>query len=161
MECPCGSGNTYAACCEPVVTGARQATTAAELMRARYTAYTRAEMGFLEASLHPDARADHDPENAREWAENSEWHGLEIIGSEAGGPGDETGRVEFSASYTYDGETQRYHEIAEFERIEGVWYFREGRPGIRKPVVREEPKVGRNDPCPCGSGRKFKRCCGA
>jgi uncharacterized protein YecA (UPF0149 family) len=27
-------------------------------------------------------------------------------------------------------------------------------------VVRETPKVGRNDPCPCGSGRKFKKCCG-
>jgi uncharacterized protein len=25
---------------------------------------------------------------------------------------------------------------------------------------REEPKVGRNDPCPCGSGKKYKKCCG-
>ena len=29
-----------------------------------------------------------------------------------------------------------------------------------KPVVRDEPKVGRNDPCPCGSGKKYKKCCG-
>jgi uncharacterized protein YecA (UPF0149 family) len=29
------------------------------------------------------------------------------------------------------------------------------------PVVREEPKIGRNDPCPCGSGKKFKKCHGA
>ncbi len=28
-------------------------------------------------------------------------------------------------------------------------------------VRREEPKVGRNDPCPCGSGKKYKKCCGA
>jgi preprotein translocase subunit SecA len=28
------------------------------------------------------------------------------------------------------------------------------------PVTREEPKVGRNDPCPCGSGKKYKKCCG-
>lgn len=35
------------------------------------------------------------------------------------------------------------------------------RPGIRLgPVVREQPKVGRNEPCPCGSGKKFKKCCG-
>ncbi len=33
-------------------------------------------------------------------------------------------------------------------------------PGVNKPVVREEPKVGRNDPCSCGSGKKFKKCCG-
>jgi preprotein translocase subunit SecA len=30
----------------------------------------------------------------------------------------------------------------------------------RKPQTREHDKVGRNDPCPCGSGRKYKRCCG-
>jgi len=29
------------------------------------------------------------------------------------------------------------------------------------PVVRSGPKVGRNDPCPCGSGKKYKKCCGA
>jgi preprotein translocase subunit SecA len=28
------------------------------------------------------------------------------------------------------------------------------------PFKREEPKVGRNDPCPCGSGKKYKKCCG-
>ncbi|MFT4861522.1 MAG: hypothetical protein ACI95C_000732 [Pseudohongiellaceae bacterium] len=27
------------------------------------------------------------------------------------------------------------------------------------PTIREEPKIGRNDPCPCGSGKKYKRCC--
>ena len=31
----------------------------------------------------------------------------------------------------------------------------------QKPVVRDEAKVGRNDPCPCGSGKKYKKCCGA
>jgi hypothetical protein len=36
------------------------------------------------------------------------------------------------------------------------------RPGQNMaPIVREEPKVGRNDPCPCGSGKKWKRCHGA
>ncbi|HEY0135878.1 MAG TPA: SEC-C metal-binding domain-containing protein [Nannocystis sp.] len=30
-----------------------------------------------------------------------------------------------------------------------------------RPYVREQPKVGRNDPCVCGSGKKFKKCCGA
>jgi preprotein translocase subunit SecA len=29
-----------------------------------------------------------------------------------------------------------------------------------RPAVREDPKVGRNDPCPCGSGKKYKKCCG-
>ena len=34
-------------------------------------------------------------------------------------------------------------------------------PEIAVPVVRDAPKVGRNDPCPCGSGKKYKKCCGA
>ena len=29
-----------------------------------------------------------------------------------------------------------------------------------EPIHRESPKVGRNDPCPCGSGKKYKKCCG-
>ncbi|HEY5741789.1 MAG TPA: SEC-C metal-binding domain-containing protein, partial [Terrimicrobiaceae bacterium] len=33
-------------------------------------------------------------------------------------------------------------------------------PKIELPIKRELPKVGRNDPCPCGSGKKFKNCCG-
>ena len=33
-------------------------------------------------------------------------------------------------------------------------------PEKKKPVKRSEKKVGRNDPCPCGSGKKYKKCCG-
>ena len=37
--------------------------------------------------------------------------------------------------------------------------FGGGQPVVRKPVVKTV-KVGRNDPCPCGSGKKYKKCCG-
>jgi SEC-C motif-containing protein len=160
MNCPCGSEIDFKECCQPVLLGERKCATAAELMRARYTAYTQTEMDFLQASVHPDFRQDEDSEGARDWAENSEWHGLEILDTEAGGPDDETGQVEFVASYSYDGEDKHYHEVAEFRRSEGAWAFTEGKPGVKKPVVRAEPKTGRNDPCICGSGKKFKRCCG-
>lgn len=160
MICPCGSEKNYTDCCEPVIKGQAQAATAEQLMRARYTAYTQAEMDFLQDSLHPDRREGNDPEGARDWAENSQWHGLEILETTGGGADDDSGTVEFAANYTYKDEDQRYHEMASFDKVDGVWYFSEGKPGVRKPVVREEPKVGRNDPCPCGSGKKFKRCCG-
>ena len=160
MNCPCGLDLTYDDCCGPVISGERSAAAPEELMRARYTAYSQVEMDFLRSSVHPDFRKDEDSEGARDWAENSDWHGLEIIATEAGGPEDETGVVEFVASYSYDGEDKQYHEVAEFRRSEGDWFFTEGRPGVRKPVVRSEPKTGRNDPCHCGSGKKYKRCCG-
>jgi uncharacterized protein YchJ len=38
---------------------------------------------------------------------------------------------------------------------------RTGGDDVVKQVKREEPKVGRNDPCPCGSGKKYKKCHGA
>jgi SEC-C motif-containing protein len=147
-------------CCQPVIKGDRAASTAEELMRARYTAYTQVELDFLRESVHPDHRRDDDSEGARDWAENSVWHGLEIIGTQGGGPDDESGQVEFVASYTFAGEDKQYHEVAEFRRDKGNWYFTQGRPGVKKPVVRTGPRTGRNDPCPCGSGKKFKRCCG-
>jgi len=40
-----------------------------------------------------------------------------------------------------------------------VWHYTDGRMRSHDPIVRG-PKVGRNDPCPCGSGKKHKKCCG-
>ena len=54
----------------------------------------------------------------------------------------------------------RYEEIEEEEELD--WDGEEdfSRPyEPMEPFVREKEKVGRNDPCPCGSGKKFKRCC--
>jgi SEC-C motif-containing protein len=159
--CPCGSGRALDACCGPIVAQARTAGTAEELMRARYTAYATGKVEFLLASTHPDKRKDHDAKSTREWALNSEWHGLEILATTAGGPGDDEGTVEFVAEYTHDEARQRHHEVASFARHDGSWYLVGGRIVKPKPVVRETPKVGRNDPCPCGSGLKHKKCCGA
>ena len=47
-----------------------------------------------------------------------------------------------------------------FARHNGRWYFVDGETIGQKPVVREGPRIGRNDPCPCGSGKKYKKCCG-
>jgi SEC-C motif-containing protein len=130
-------------------------------MRARYSAYATAATDFLRTSLHPDRRDEHDAEAVRDWAEGSDWLGLEIVATTGGGEGDETGRVEFVCLYEYEGEEKRHHEVADFSRVDGRWYFVEGEAVKSRPFVREAPKVGRNDPCPCGSGKKHKRCCGA
>ena len=45
--------------------------------------------------------------------------------------------------------------------MHGFWKERCGRPAAASTGRAKSPKVGRNDPCPCGSGRKYKRCCGA
>ncbi len=162
MSCPCGSSLDFTACCEPILSGMSPAPTAEALMRARYTAFTRADIAFLMASVHPDSRHEHDEDAVRDWAENSTWKGLEIRDTVDGGEGDDTGSVEFVARYVYQDEdrTRRHHELATFARHEGQWLFVNGEKVKSKPVVRDEPKVGRNDPCPCGSGKKYKKCCG-
>lgn len=158
--CPCGSGLGYAECCGPVIAGERQAETPEQLMRSRYTAYALKEVGHLYASLHPDHRADFNEKSTRQWAESSEWHKLEIVSTHGGGPDDSEGAVEFVATYSMDGARRDHHELAMFKKDEGSWYFVDGQPVRPKQFVREAPKTGRNEPCPCGSGKKFKKCCG-
>jgi len=68
--------------------------------------------------------------------------------------------VEFRALYTANGEFCNHHERSVFRRENGDWRFVDGDFVAEKPIEREEPKVGRNDPCPCGSGKKYKKCCG-
>jgi SEC-C motif-containing protein len=160
-ECPCSSGRGFDECCRPIIEGERQAETAEELMRSRYSAYATGAIDFLVESTWPAGRKTIDKRSMRAWSRESEWTGLEVVGTHDGGPGDERGSVEFIARYRRDGEERDHHEIAEFRRREGRWYFLDGKPGGTKTFVREEPKVGRNDPCPCGSGRKYKKCCGA
>jgi len=159
-KCPCGSGLDYSECCRPLISGERPAATAEQLMRSRYTAYVVKELPYLAETLHPDHRKDYDEKSTRAWAESASWHGLEIIKTEGGGPDDPTGTVEFEASYSQADKKINHHELATFGKIDGRWYFVSGEGVAPKPVVRSAPKVGRNDPCSCGSGKKFKKCCG-
>jgi len=159
-ECPCGSGLAYADCCQPVITGQRPAATAEQLMRARYSAYDQGVITFLGDSLHPGHKDDWDEAATRRWAERADWLGLEIVATEQGGEDDDQGVVEFIAGYREDGVARRHHEISRFARHEGRWYYVEGSTPAVQTRRLEVPKVGRNDPCPCGSGRKYKKCCG-
>ena len=148
--CPCGSGQAFANCCGPYLDGATVAPSAEALMRSRYTAYVRADVAYLNGSWDPATRPA-----SLDLDQGPRWCGLEIIHCDQGHNEDDTGRVEFIASYL-DGEHLRYlHEISSFVRHEGHWLYREGdiQPG------RAAIKPGRNEPCPCGSGKKYKRCC--
>jgi SEC-C motif domain protein len=158
--CPCGSDKPFADCCKPVIEGLRPALTAEQLMRSRYSAYVKKQIEYLRMSLHPDNRNDFDEKNTRQWAESSEWHGMEIVETKGGGPEDTEGQVEFIVSFSQNGTRMKHHELGNFRKADGIWYFETGDAVTPRPVVRTAPKVGRNDPCPCGSRLKFKKCCG-
>lgn len=159
MQCPCQSGVKYSHCCEPLIKGKKQAETAEQLMRARYTAYTQIQMDFIEQTHDPKTNQDIDMQGSREWAQTTNWDGLEIIETAQGGVDDEVGTVEFKATFLTEEGPQIHHELSQFHKRDGVWYYSDSSQPSQT-VVRVSPKVGRNDPCPCGSGKKYKKCCG-
>ncbi|OYO00585.1 zinc chelation protein SecC [Enemella evansiae] len=121
-SCPCGSSRGYADCCGPLHDGARQAATAEELMRARYSAFVRGRPDFLFRSWHPRTRP------AEVDTAPLDWLGLEILATEAGGAGDDTGMVEFVARYREPGARtpSALHERSRFARRAGRWLYLDG-----------------------------------
>ena len=158
--CPCCSGKPYGECCKPIMEGEKKAPTAEALMRARYCAYATEHVMFLKESAVKAVQDEFDAEISTNWSRSAKWHRLEIVSTEGGGEGDKTGVVEFRAAYTANGEFCNHHERSVFVKEKDGWKFKDGELVPEKPTVREEPKIGRNDPCPCGSGKKYKKCCG-
>lgn len=161
--CPCGSTKNLALCCLPVIREQRSAKTAEELLRARYSAFTIGEIDFLLNSHHSKTRGEVKRQEIEDWSKNSEWHGLEIVKQEGGQASDEKGTLTFCARFKdkkADGEPQEHWEQSLFEKENGEWRFLDARGLKQGTYRREEPKVGRNDPCPCGSTKKYKKCCG-
>lgn len=157
--CFCGSTRPLAACCGPVIAGETAARTPEELMRARYTAHCQRNYAYLVTSTHPDHREDVNEEEIARWAEHVQWTGLEVHSATPGLTEDQ-GEVSFTAHFTIKDTPQELREDASFARVDGQWFYVDGIVHGIEPYRRETPRVGRNEPCPCGSGRKFKKCCG-
>jgi SEC-C motif-containing protein len=151
--------------------------TAEALMRSRYVAYTRGDIDYIARTTAPESRAGFDAPSARAWSAEATWLGLQILATDKGGAGDIAGAVEFVATYRRNGDTIAHRELSRFRKTEsGEWRFVDGdvrslkapedrvhpAPNEKPPTFADRPqKVGRNDPCACGSGKKFKKCCGA
>lgn len=124
-RCPCGSGEVIGACCGPVLRGARRAPTAQALMRSRYTAFATGDLEHLLRSWHPSTRPD-EAELADSLREERRWLRLEILRTEAGGPFDDAGVVEFAAHAKGPAGRERQHEVSRFLREDGLWLYVDG-----------------------------------
>lgn len=147
----------------PIIKGERAATTPEELMRSRYCAYAIGEIDWVVASNHPETVESVDRNHVERWANSSNWLGLEILDSKIDDEDVTKGEVEFVARYKMDGVTRRHHERSLFQKEDDRWYFHsamDAQPEVELVPVTAAATVGRNDPCPCGSGKKYKRCCG-
>lgn len=159
QSCPCCSGKEYSDCCEPILKGVRYAETAEDLMRSRYSAYVKAEIDYIISTIMPKQRLKMDEKGIRKWSEKTNWEKLEIKSSTKGKKEDDFGTVEFIAHYREKGVRSKHHEIGKFKKFKNKWYYDDSDFPTQKQVVRSTPKVKRNAPCPCGSGKKYKKCC--
>lgn len=120
--CPCGSGEDYAPCCGAVHRGERPAATAEALMRSRFSAFAVCDTDYLLLSWDSDTRPD-----VLDLDDAIIWRRLQIVDTEAGGPADSTGVVEFRAQYLQDGRRQILHERSRFRRdSDGSWRYVDG-----------------------------------
>jgi SEC-C motif-containing protein len=120
-QCPCGSGAGYDACCGTLHRGERQAGTAEELMRSRYSAFARGDADYLFRTWHPRTRPADVTIDA-----NVIWKALAVTGIAAGGIDDEHGEVEFTAHFEVAGRADSMHERSIFERRAGRWFYVDG-----------------------------------
>jgi len=155
--CPCGSGLAYGVCCGPYIAGELNPISAEALMRSRYTAYVKHAIDYL-IDTCLDGQKRNNRSKTAEWSDKSKWLGLNILSVSDGKDGN-IGTVVFEALYEQKGLMYTHHETARFKKVDNRWYYDDGVVEIRT-ITRNGPKVGRNDPCPCGSGKKYKHCCG-
>lgn len=121
--CPCGSRKQYYDCCGRFISGQSFPGTPEELMRSRYTAYTRANVDYIANTMKGPAAVGFNKAEAKEWAESLQWIRLKVLNTEVD-PNGEKGFVEFIAVFReHGGAAQKRQEHSEFRRIDGRWYY--------------------------------------
>lgn len=153
MKCECGQELPFEECCGRFLGGQAHPETAEELMRSRFVAFGMGDFDYIERT-----QVDPLPSEVRE-RKVPEWETLKVLNTTKGEADDQTGVVEFVAHYHHHG-CHNHHEKARFSRVDGEWKYVSGEMLDGGTLKRSHAKVGRNDPCPCGSGKKYKRCCG-
>ena len=159
--CFCGSQVDFSACCQPVHLNPLLANTPEQLMRARFCAHMTKNVDFVVATYHPSCHAENERASIAE-SINESWTRLEVVSTEAGTSPNE-GYVTFKAFLEQDGFEHCLSECSRFLFENNQWYYVDGELDdtiAPRPLTVASTKIARNDPCPCGSNKKYKKCCG-
>ena len=171
LTCPCQINPTdatttllsYKNCCQHYhdnidnIDGVK-ADSAERLMRSRYSAFVLIKPDYIVKTTMPAQQEWLDVKSIASWAKETDWAGLEIV-KHTPKLGKHHAQVEFKAFYNTENGQQAHHELSAFVKITDKsasptnerWYFLD-------PTV--AMSVSQKQPCICGSGEKFKRCCG-
>ena len=120
--CHCNSGLLFAQCCQPLLNETTLATSALALMRSRFSAYVLSDEGYLLKTWHSDTR----PQQLDLDQSQQQWRRLKIVGTELGTSDDETGVVEFIATFKLNGRAEHLRERSRFGRENGQWVYIDG-----------------------------------
>jgi SEC-C motif-containing protein len=146
-HCPCGSSRPYEQCCEPYHLGRAVAEIPERLMRSRYCAFVLRHFRYLIATHHPQYL--HGLTEQQLAQGKTQWLGLEVMSSTQQS---EYGEVTFKAWFIENKHIDAIYECSSFIKQDDHWFYTHGHQmQTRLP--------GRNDPCICHSGKKFKQCC--
>ncbi len=143
--CYCDSKKEFSACCEPFLSGIQKPSTPVQLMRSRYSAFAVGDGKYLVKTTAKENRYEEDAKLIKESAQNIVWLGLEVLY-------ESENQVEFKAYYKERDGINVLHEKSSFVKEEGMWLYKDG--------ILFNSKIERNEPCPCKSGKKYKKCCG-
>ncbi|MDF1647043.1 MAG: YchJ family metal-binding protein [Legionellaceae bacterium] len=152
LFCVCGSQCSYQNCCEPYLKYQETPSTPEALMRSRYTAYTQADIRYIQKTMQGKAAIGFNAADSRAWAERVTWIDLRVVKASDDG---QTGHVEFIARFIENHHMCFIHENSQFLYETGRWFYVDG-----KQVPHHAQKIARNSACPCQSGKKFKQCHG-
>lgn len=153
MRCPCDSDMAYVSCCQPYHDGMAVAQTAEALMRSRFCAFYFKNTDYIIATTAPAQQNLLNKMALQTWADSVNWVRLEVV-SHTPKIAKRHAQVHFRAYFYRTDEPAEQHchdEHSSFVQIDGRWYFLD-------PTV--EMKLTNKQPCLCGSGEKFKMCCG-
>lgn len=167
--CPCQSNIDYEQCCKQLHDGIALAETPEQLMRSRYCAFVMQKTEYILLTHSAQTRHDVSLDSIKQWNQQCDWLALDIVTKPAN---KNQHKVEFIAWYKADGKITYHHELSQFfkQEIDGnladylqltndeqhAWYYHSATfPNAKISLP------ARNDACICGSGKKFKKCCGS
>jgi SEC-C motif-containing protein len=123
VNCPCGSGTDFKACCGLYLSGEKHPDTPEALMRSRYSAYFKGNLDYIQETMRGPALMKFDKRIAPKYPQT--WLGLEVLNAYPD-LDPNVGYVEFIAQYKQNNKTHRIHERSKFHREEGRWYYVDG-----------------------------------
>ncbi|MDP1575105.1 MAG: YchJ family metal-binding protein [Coxiellaceae bacterium] len=122
--CPCGSQKQFSECCEPYINSRKSAETPEILMRSRYSAYSLANIDYIQKTMCGKAAKNYDPITAHAWASSVHW--IDLVIKHTSKIKKASGTVTFIAHFSENGKENYICEKSHFKKIKGLWFYIDG-----------------------------------